>query len=44
MEWGLISKLLFFMLWPLIFVYLFYLTDKQKFKARWEKFKQTGFF
>ncbi len=43
MEISLIFKLVFFLLWPLIFLYLFYLTDKKKFMARWEKFKKTGF-
>ena len=44
MEIGLIFKVLFFLLWPFLLMYLFYLTDKKKFKARWEKFKQRGFF
>ncbi len=44
MEIGLILKVLFFLLWPLLLMYLVYLFDKKKFKARWEKFKQSGFF
>jgi hypothetical protein len=42
MEFGLIAKVLFFALWPLIFVYLYYLTNKKKFMAKWERFKKDG--
>lgn len=40
MEFGVFAKVLFFALWPLIFVYLFYLIDKKKFKAKWQKMKE----
>jgi hypothetical protein len=44
MEIGLFIKVLFFLLWPLLLMYLVYLFDKKRFKARWEKLKQRGFF
>jgi hypothetical protein len=44
MEIGLILKVLFFLLWPFLLLYIYYLTNKKKFMARWEKFKQGGFF
>jgi hypothetical protein len=44
MEIGLMLKVLFFILWPLLLMYLVYLLDKKRFKAKWEKFKQSGIF
>ncbi len=43
MEFWLIVKILFFLGWPLIFVYLYYLTDKEKFKAKWKKIKESQY-
>jgi hypothetical protein len=44
MEIGLIFKVLFFVCWPFLFMYIFYLTNKKKFMARWEKLKDSGIF
>lgn len=44
MEIGLIFKVLFFMLWPILLMYIAYLFNKKKFMAQWEKFKKGGFF
>ncbi len=43
MEFWFIVKILFFLGWPLIFVYLYYLTDKEKFKAKWQKIKENQY-
>ncbi len=43
MEFGLIFKVVFFMLWPILLMLIFYVFNK-KFLALWEKFKQDGFF
>jgi hypothetical protein len=44
MEIGLIFKVVFFLLWPFLILLIFYLINKKKFLAKWEKFKQAGFF
>jgi hypothetical protein len=44
MEIGLVFKLLFFLLWPFLLMYIYYLTNKKKFMAQWEKLKQSGWF
>lgn len=44
MEFGMILKLLFFLVWPVLLLLLFYIFNKKKFLAKWEKFKQNGFF
>ena len=44
MDMGTAFKLLAFMLWPFLLVFLYYLFNKKGFMRRWEKFKQDGFF
>jgi len=44
MEFGLMFKVVFFMLWPILLMLIFYVFNKKKFMALWEKFKQDGFF
>jgi|GEM_PF-1602051 len=44
MEFGLISKVLFFAVWPLLILLIVYLLDRKNFKAKWERLKQSGFF
>jgi hypothetical protein len=44
MDIGTGLKLLAFMFWPLLLVFIFYLLDRKRFKKRWERFKQDGFF
>jgi uncharacterized membrane protein YsdA (DUF1294 family) len=44
MEIGLISKVLFFAMWPLLILLIVYLLDRKKFKARWQRLKESGFF
>jgi Mn2+/Fe2+ NRAMP family transporter len=44
MEIGLILKVLFFILWPFLVLYIYYLTNKKKFMAQWEKLKGSGWF
>lgn len=44
MELGLIFKVLFFAIWPLLLMFIVYLFNRKKFMAKWEKFKQNGFF
>ena len=36
-------KLLAFMVWPFLLIFIYYLFDKKGFKRRLEKFKQDGF-
>lgn len=43
MDFGTVFKLIGFMLWPFLLVFLYYLFDKKGFKRRLEKFKQDGF-
>jgi hypothetical protein len=43
MEIGTGFKLLAFMLWPFLLVFLYYLFDKKGFKKRLERFKQDSF-
>ncbi len=43
MEIGTALKLLAFMLWPFLLVFLYYLFDRKGFKRRLDKFKQDGF-
>jgi len=43
MDIGTVFKLLAFMLWPFLFVLLYYFLNKKGFKRRMEKFKQDGF-
>jgi hypothetical protein len=40
---GLITKLLFFSFWPVLLLFLYYLTDKKGFKKFWQEFKNTLF-
>ncbi len=44
MEFGLIFKVVFFLLWPLLLLLIYYIFNKKKFMAKWEKFKTGGFF
>jgi hypothetical protein len=44
MDFGIISKVLFFALWPLLILLIVYLLDRKNFKSKWERLKQTGFF
>jgi hypothetical protein len=44
MEIGIILKVLFFLLWPVLLLFIYYLFNKKKFLAKWEKFKKGGFF
>ena len=44
MEFGLMFKVVFFMLWPILLMLIFYVFNKKKFMVLWEKFKQDGFF
>ncbi len=44
MEFAMILKLLFFLVWPVLLLLLFYIFNKKKFLEKWEKFKQNGFF
>jgi hypothetical protein len=37
-------KLLAFMFWPVLLMFIAFLLDRKRFKKRWEKFKQEGFF
>jgi hypothetical protein len=37
-------KLLAFMFWPVLLMLIAFLLDRKRFKKRWEKFKQEGFF
>jgi hypothetical protein len=43
MDIGTVFKLLGYMLWPFLLVFLYYLFNKESFKRRWERFKQGGF-
>jgi hypothetical protein len=43
MDIGTVFKLLAFILWPFLLLFLYYLFDKKGFKRRLEKFKQDGF-
>lgn len=40
MEIAMGFKLLAFMFWPLLLVFLYFLADRQRFKRRWQRFKQ----
>ena len=40
---GLIVKLVFFALWPLLLLLLSYLVDKKAFNKYWQEFKSTLF-
>jgi hypothetical protein len=44
MDIGTGFKLLAFMFWPVLLMFLVYLIDRKGFKRRWEKFKQDVFF
>lgn len=44
MSVGIVLKLMFFLLWPVILLYLYYLSDKERFRARMKKLKEEGFF
>lgn len=44
MEFGMIFKVVFFMLWPLLLMLIFYVFNKKKFMEKWEKLKKNGFF
>ncbi|MBK8814753.1 MAG: hypothetical protein IPN42_04245 [Methylococcaceae bacterium] len=41
---GIIMKVLFFLLWPLLLLLIFYIFNKKKFLEKLEKYKQGGFF
>ena len=43
MEISLVLKILGFMFWPFLLVFLYYLFNKKGFMRRLEKFKQDGF-
>jgi len=43
MDIGTVFKLLAFILWPFVLLFLYYLFDKKGFKRRLEKFKQDSF-
>jgi hypothetical protein len=43
MEIGTLFKLIAFMLWPFLLVFLYYLFDKKGFKRRLDWLKQGGF-
>jgi len=43
MDIGTVFKLLGYMLWPFLLVFLYYLFDRKGFKKQLEKFKQDGF-
>jgi hypothetical protein len=43
MEIGIAFKLLFFMLWPFLLLFLYYLFDKEGFKRRLERVKREIF-
>ncbi len=44
MEFGIILKVLFFMLWPILLMLIYFIFSKKKFLEQWEKFKKGGFF
>lgn len=44
MDIGTGFKLLAFMFWPVLLMLIAFLLDRKRFKKRWEKFKQEGFF
>jgi len=44
MDIGTGFKLLGFMFWPVLLMFLVYLIDRKSFKRRLERFKQEGFF
>jgi hypothetical protein len=44
MEFGVILKLMFFMLWPILLMLIYFIFSKKKFMEQWEKFKKGGFF
>lgn len=43
MEIGIVFKLLFFMVWPFLLLFLYYLFDKEGFKRRLERVKREIF-
>ena len=38
---GLISKLLFFLFWPVLLMLVYYVFDRDGFNQRWQQFKET---
>ncbi len=40
---GTIFKLLAFLLWPFVLLFLYYLADKEGFKQRFDKIKKDAF-
>jgi|GEM_PF-906137 hypothetical protein len=36
---GLIAKVLFIVLWPVLLMFIYYLIDREGFKRYWQKFK-----
>lgn len=44
MESGAALKLVLFLLWPFLLIFLYFLFDRKGFKKQWEKFKENGFF
>jgi hypothetical protein len=43
MDIGTVFKILAILLWPFIFLFLYFLLDRKGFNKRREKFKQDGF-
>jgi len=43
MSLGMVSKLLFFVLWPFLLLLVYYLWDKEGFKRKYEQLKKDGF-
>ena len=39
MSFAALSQIFFFLLWPLVFLVIFYFYDKEKFKQRLKQFK-----
>ncbi len=39
MSFAFITKALVLLLWPLVFLVIMYFNDKEKFKAKWKRFK-----
>lgn len=41
MDMGTVFKLLVFLLWPFLLIFLYYLIDKKGFKKQWEALKNA---
>lgn len=44
MESGTALKLVSFLLWPFLLIFIYFLVDRKGFKRHWERFKEGGFF